>query len=69
MDAEKMFTASGSADTKLSAGILKHEDMKQENFHGWDAAEWVVNLSGIWIFYGYFFYRPGIIVTDHLFMC
>ena len=39
MDAEKMFTASGSADTKLSAGILKHEDMKQENFHGWDAAE------------------------------
>ena len=28
------FNASGSADTKFSAGMLEHEDFKQENFDG-----------------------------------
>ena len=32
------FSASGSAGTKFSAGMYKHEEIKQENFDGWDAA-------------------------------
>ena len=32
------FNAGGSAETKFSAGMLKHEKIKQENFDGWDAA-------------------------------
>ena len=31
------FNASGSAETKFSAGMHKHEEIKQENFDGWDA--------------------------------
>ena len=41
MDVEEMykaFNASGSAETKFSAGIYKHEEIKQEHFDGWDAA-------------------------------
>ena len=32
------FHASGSAGIQFSAGMYKHEDGKQENFDGWDAA-------------------------------
>ena len=32
------FSASGSAEIKFSAGMCKHEEIKQENFDGWDAA-------------------------------
>ena len=32
------FSASGSAGTKFSAGMYNHEEIKQENFDGWDAA-------------------------------
>ena len=32
------FNASGSAETKFSAGVYKHEEITQENFDGWDAA-------------------------------
>ena len=32
------FNASGSAGIKLSAGMYKYEEIKQENFDGWDAA-------------------------------
>ena len=41
MDGEEIceaFNASGSAETKFSAGMYKHEEIKQENFDGWDAA-------------------------------
>ena len=32
------FSASGSAEIKFSAGMYKYEEIKQENFDGWDAA-------------------------------
>ena len=32
------FCASGSAGIKFSGGMYKHEEIKQENFDGWDAA-------------------------------
>ena len=32
------FNASGSADIKFSAEMEKHEEIKQENFDGWDSA-------------------------------
>ena len=32
------FSASGSAEIKFNAGMYKHEEIKQENFDGWDAA-------------------------------
>ena len=32
------FCASGSAEMKFSAGMDMHEEIKQENFDGWDAA-------------------------------
>ena len=38
MDGEKIceaFNASGSAETKFSAGMYKHEEIKQEDFDGW----------------------------------
>ena len=41
MDNEEIFdafSASGSAETKFSAGMYKHKEIKQENFDGWDAA-------------------------------
>ena len=41
MDGEEVFgafNASGSADTKFSARMYKHEEIKQENFDGQDAA-------------------------------
>ena len=41
MDNKKVFdafSASGSAEIKFSAGMYKHEEIKQENFDGWDAA-------------------------------
>ena len=31
------FSASGSAETKFSAGMDKHEEIKRENFNGRDA--------------------------------
>ena len=37
MDGEEVFgafNASGSADTKFSAGMCKHEDVEQENCDG-----------------------------------
>ena len=46
MDGEEIcetFNASGSAGTKFSAGIYKHEEIKQENFDGWDAAAFIIN--------------------------
>ena len=30
--------ASGSAYVKFNVGMLKHQKIKQENVHGWDAA-------------------------------
>ena len=41
MDSEEIgeaFNASGSAETKFSDGMNNHEEIKQENFDGWDAA-------------------------------
>ena len=38
MDGEEIFdtvTVSGSANLKFSSGVLKHDDIKQENFDGW----------------------------------
>ena len=32
------FNASGSAGTKFSPGTDKHDEIKQNNFDGWDAA-------------------------------
>ena len=32
------FSASGSAETKVSARNYKHEEIKQEDFDGWEAA-------------------------------
>ena len=32
----KAFNASGSAETNFSAEMYKHEEIKQENFDGWD---------------------------------
>ena len=32
------FSASGSTEIKFSAGMYKHQEIKQENFDGWDAA-------------------------------
>ena len=32
------FDASGSAEIKFSSGMWKHEEIKQENLDGWDAA-------------------------------
>ena len=32
------FSASGSTEMKFSAGMYMHEEIKQENFDGWDAA-------------------------------
>ena len=32
------FSATGSAETKFSARMYKNEEIKQENFDGWDAA-------------------------------
>ena len=32
------FSASGSAGIKFSAGMYKHEKIKQENLDGWDVA-------------------------------
>ena len=32
------FSASGSREIKFSAGMYKHDQIKQENFDGWDAA-------------------------------
>ena len=46
MDGEescKAFDASGSAETKFSARMDKPEEIKQENFNGWDAAAWITN--------------------------
>ena len=43
------FHASGSAGIQFSAGMYKHEDVKQENFDGWDAAAWIMNLCGFFI--------------------
>ena len=66
------FSASGSADMKFSAGMDKHEEIKQEDFHGWDTAAWIMNLSGICIAYSYFFYSHGIIVINKIltiFLC
>ena len=37
------FSASGSVDTDLLAGMYKQEEIKQENFDGWDAAAWIIN--------------------------
>ena len=40
MDGEGIFDkfkASGSAETKFSARMFKHEEIKPENFDGWDA--------------------------------
>ena len=31
------------ADEEIfDAGMLKPEEIKQENFHGWDAASWIL---------------------------
>ena len=41
MDSEEIFDAfkdSGSAEIKFSAGMFEDEEIKQENFDGWDAA-------------------------------
>ena len=41
MDGEEIFNAfnaSGSTGIKFTAGMYKHEEIKQENFDGWDAA-------------------------------
>ena len=41
MDDEEIFdtfNASGSAYVKFNVGLLKHEEIKQENLHGWDTA-------------------------------
>ena len=41
MDGEDFFDAfiaSGSADVKFRAGMFRHEEIKRENFDGWDAA-------------------------------
>ena len=39
MDNKEIFDAfSASVGTKFSAGIYKHEEIKQENFDGWDAS-------------------------------
>ena len=41
MDDKEVFDgykASGSSEIKFSARMLKHEEIKQENFDGWDAA-------------------------------
>ena len=32
------FSASGSAGIEFSTGTYKHEEIKLENFDGWDAA-------------------------------
>ena len=34
----KAFNASGSAEIKFSSGMWKQDEIKQENFDGWDAA-------------------------------
>ena len=50
MDGEEIFdafNASGSAAAKFRAGMFRHEEIKQENFDGWDAAAWIIN--SIWI--------------------
>ena len=31
------FSASGSAEKKFSVGMDKHEEIKHEDFDGWDA--------------------------------
>ena len=41
MDNKEVFdalNASGSAEMKFCAGMYKYEEIKQENFDGWDAA-------------------------------
>ena len=41
MDGEEIFdalNAAGSASVKFSAEMYKHEDIKEENMEGWDAA-------------------------------
>ena len=40
MDGEEVMDAlNADGSAKLSSGISKHEDIKQENFDGWDAGE------------------------------
>ena len=34
--------ASGSSYIKFSSGMLKQEEIKQENLHGSDAAAWMI---------------------------
>ena len=48
------FSASGSTEIKFNAGMYKNEEIKQENFDGWDAAAWIMNLFGICVFHNYF---------------
>ena len=44
------FSASGSAETKFSTVIFKHEEIKHENFDGWDAASWIINYLDFLLF-------------------
>ena len=44
------FNATGSAYTKCSAEMFKHEEIEQENLHGWDAAAWIIYYLEFYLF-------------------
>ena len=58
MDSKEIFDAfkaSGSAEIRFSATMFEDEEIKQENFDGWDAAARFINYLEFLLFVNIYF--------------